>query len=380
MTRRLLFSLLILIFLLSGCDAAPETPPAPPATAAPLPGSESPVSGVIELPMLIGYGYRGSFYDVYFTDPLNPDARLTEGGPDAPLVKAIDEARLSVDVAVYSMSLNSVRNALIDAHQRGVKVRVVMESDNMDRAAPQALSAAGIKIVGDFSEGLMHNKFVIIDGSEVWMGSMNLTTSGTYADNNNLLRIRSTQIAENYTVEFNEMYEKGFFGPDTVADTPNPDVTIDGIEVENYFSPDDGVAKRLAQLLRGAKSSIYFMAYSFTVDDFGEILIDKQLDGLTVAGIMEEEQIKSNQGTEYDPFIEAGLQVYVDGNEGQMHHKVFIIDQEIVVTGSYNFSASAEQRNDENIIIIHDPRLAALYVAEFQRLLGQVSQTAEATP
>ena len=124
---------------------------------------------------------------------------------------AIDAARISVDVAAYSFSLYSIEQALIHAFNRGVQVRMVMESDNMDGAAVDALLKAGIPIVGDQREGLMHDKFVVIDRSEVWTGSMNFTFQGAYADNNNLLRVRSSKFANDYTVEFEEMFTLDFW-------------------------------------------------------------------------------------------------------------------------------------------------------------------------
>jgi phosphatidylserine/phosphatidylglycerophosphate/cardiolipin synthase-like enzyme len=362
--KRFLPVLLMLATL--ACNLETLTPPtAPPPTSTPVP-----VSGVVEISMQVGYAVRGPFYEIYFTDPFNQAAWKEEGGPDLPLAAAIDQARISVDVAAYSFDLYSIRAALLHAHQRGVKVRMVMESDNLFDYNPQALQEAGITIIGDQREGLMHDKFVIIDRSEVWLGSMNFTTSGVYEDNNNLVRILSTEVAEDYTVEFEEMFKDDFFGPDAVAETPNPKVEIDGVTLEIYFSPDDHVAHRIVELLRGAKNSIYFMAYSFTANDFGEILLQKARDGLTVSGVMEESQVKSNQGTEFKPLTAAGLPVYLDGNVGQMHHKVFIIDEQIVIMGSYNFSASAERTNDENVIIFFDQQIAAQYLAEFQRVEG----------
>jgi phosphatidylserine/phosphatidylglycerophosphate/cardiolipin synthase-like enzyme len=345
----------------------PKTPVAP---------TETPVSlsAPVDIPMQVGYGARGPFYEIYFTDPFNKDAWKEEGGPDMALVAAIDLARISVDVAAYSLDLYSVRSALIDAHQRGVKVRVVMETDNMLEPAPLALQSAGIPIVGDEHEGLMHDKFVIIDRAEVWMGSMNFTAAGAYEDNNNLVRIFSTKVAEDYTVEFEEMFKENFFGPDAVAHTPYPKVAVAGETLEVYFSPDDHVAQRIVQLLRGAEHSIYFMAFSFTANDYGDIMRQKAKAGLTVSGVMEESQVKSNDGTEYKPLKEAGLPVYLDGNAGQMHHKVIIIDEKIVITGSYNFSASAERTNDENVVIFFDPRIAALYTAEFHRVEAEAQK------
>ena len=332
-----------------------------------------------EIPMQVGYGVRGPYYEIYFTAPENPNSSREEGGPDLQLVNAINDARISVDVAAYSLSLFSVQNALIQAFKRGVQVRIVMESDNMDGNVPQALQSAGIKIIGDQREGLMHDKFMVIDRAEVWTGSMNFTTSGTYQDNNNLIRIRSTKVAKDYTVEFEEMFKDGFFGPDAIANTPYPVVTVDGVNVEIYFSPDDHAAKRIAELLRGAQHSIYFMAYSFTADDFGDILRQKARDGLPVAGVMEESQVSSNSGSEYNFFKKVGLSVFLDGNTGLMHHKVIIIDQEIVITGSYNFTASAERTNDENVVIFFDKQIAAQYLAEFKRVYDMAPKT-QGTP
>ena len=284
---------------------------------------------------------------------------------------AIDQARLSVDVAAYSLNLWSIRDAIIHAHQRGVVVRMVMESDNMDSDEVQQILDAGIPIVGDQREGLMHDKFVVIDRSEVWTGSMNYTTNGAYEDNNNLIRIRSIQVAEDYTTEFDEMFIENLFGPDDRAATPNPSLTIDGTPVEVYFSPDDGVAAHILTLLQGAQESIYFLAYSFTSNDLGDAIRQRAADGLTVAGVMDDGQVNSNQGTEYDPFEQAGLDVRRDGNPGLMHDKVIIIDRKIVITGSYNFSTSAEERNDENVFIIHNAYVAAQYMEEFQKVYDQ---------
>ena len=365
------------LLLVPACETETPLPPitgTPQTQPAPVDVTETPGFELTEVPLPAGYGAHNSWIDIYFTDPESPLASQETGGPDGPLADSIDAARLTVDVAAYSMSLRTVRDALIRAHKRGVQVRVVMESDNMDGSAPQALIEAGIPVLGDRREGLMHDKFVVIDRSEVWLGSMNFTFSGAYQDNNNLIHIRSVEMAENYTKEFEEMFVDDKFGPDVVSETPNPDITIDGTRIETFFSPDDGVAGHVLEVLNNAEESIYFMAFSFTTDEFGEAIRMKAEDGLTVAGVMEEEQVKSNVGTEYDPFKQAGLDVYVDGNEGQMHHKVMIVDGKIVITGSYNFSNSAETRNDETLVIFHNEQIADFFLEEFQRVYQQAQK------
>ena len=364
-------SLILLISLTLACgsstpqaEVSPQTPPTPVPPTQALPA-------LTKLDLPAGYGADGGWFEIYFTNPQSSLASQKTGGIDQPLVEAIDAAKLTVDVAAYSFSLNSIRNALIRAHDRGVQVRMVMESENMERADPQRLKDAGIPILGDRREGLMHDKFVVIDGSAVWVGGMNYTDSGAYEDNNVMMRIRSVKMAENYTTEFEEMFVDDLFGDNVRAETPNPRVTMDGTPVDVYFSPDDGVRAILLDVLAEAQESIYFMAFSFTSDELGDVLLERAESGVTVAGVMDEDQVKSNQGTEYDAFQQAGLDVYIDGNPGQMHHKIMIVDESIVIVGSYNFTNSAETRNDENLLVIYNEKIASLFLEEFKRVYEQ---------
>ncbi len=148
-------------------------------------------------------------------------------------------------------------------------------------------------------------------------------------------------------------------------------MTIDGTQIDVYFSPDDGVQASFLGLLENAQESIYFMAFSFTADSMGEAIRNRAREDVVVAGVMDDEQVNSNVGTEFDPFRQAGLDVLRDANEGQMHHKVMIIDESIVVFGSYNFTNSAETRNDENLIVIYNEEIAAQFMAEFNRVHSQ---------
>jgi len=310
-------------------------------------------------------------YSVYFSDPGGPTSKTLRGGPDRSLATAIRQARASVDVAVYQLDLWSLRDALIDAHRRGIAVRMVTDSDNLDEAEVQQMKEAGIPVLGDRREGLMHNKFVVIDRQEVWTGSMNFTINDVYRNDNNLVRFRSAQLAQDYTAEFEEMFVEDHFGPGLPANTPHPSVSLEGSLVEVFFSPDDGVEQRLVDLVEAAQESVYFLAFSFTSDELATAMLERAHDGVTVAGVFEASQYQTNSGTEFDHFVKAGLDVRLDGNPDNMHHKVILIDERIVVTGSYNFSYNAETRNDENLLIIHDSGIALLYLAEFKRVFVQ---------
>lgn len=310
----------------------------------------------------------------YFSDPENPVSSSYRGGPDEALADAIRDARVSVDMAIHFLDLWSIRDALIDAHRRGVTVRLVTESDYMDVPEIQEVREAGIPVLGDRREGRMHNKFVVIDRQEVWTGSLNLSVNGAYRYDNNLVRVRSSSLAEDFTTEFEEMFVDDRFGPGSPANTPYPSLSVEDTRVEVYFSPDDGVANHLLALVRAARESIYFMAFAFTADDLSEAMIQRSHTGVNVSGVFDKGQSRSNVGTEYDKMRAAGLDVRLDGNSGKMHHKVIIIDESILITGSYNFSRNAETQNDENVLVIHNPEIAARFLKEFERVYSKASK------
>lgn len=313
----------------------------------------------------------GDWYKLYFTQPdLTADLDAPTGGIPDRVSATLAEAEDTIDLAIYEFELLPLAEALVAAAERGVTVRVVTDTDYKDEAGLVALRAADIPIVEDDRNAFMHNKFVVIDGAAVWTGSMNFSRNDAYRNNNSFIYLRSTRLAQNYTREFEEMFERAEFGPSSTADTPNPVVTLAGTRIENYFSPDDGVAAQIASELEAAQESIYFMAFAFTRADFAQILLDQVAAGLTVRGVFETRQIAAGGDQAWQMLTEGGLagDVRQDGNRFNLHSKVFIIDERVVILGSYNFSNNAEDSNDENVLIIHNPDIAAAYFAEWERV------------
>ncbi len=309
------------------------------------------------------------WFQVYFSDPGGVNSQTQRGGPDTVLAEAIREAHASIDIAIYDLNLWSIRDALLEAHRNGVVVRLVVESDNLDSNEFQELIGVGIPVLGDRHEAFMHNKFIVIDRYQVWTGSMNMTLNGAYHNDNNLVRINSTQLAENYLVEFEEMFTEDLFGNESPSNTPNPRIQVNGTPIEVYFSPDDGAQSHIVELINNAQESIYFMAFAFTADPISLALLDAHDRGLIVSGVIERRQ-SNNMGSDYQPLVDAGLNIILDQNPKNMHHKVIIIDGQIVITGSYNFSRAAEERNDENVLIIFSDEIAEYYLNEFDKVFG----------
>jgi phosphatidylserine/phosphatidylglycerophosphate/cardiolipin synthase-like enzyme len=209
----------------------------------------------------------GAYYTIYFTNPVIPFDDVTSGGIEDNLIELINGAQSTIDLAVFEFDLQNVDDALIAAHQRGVRVRMVYDDEHTEEDPQmEEMLDAGIPGTPDERSAFMHNKFFVIDGQTVWLGTWNVTINDTYKNNNVGLVIRSPQLAQNYTAEFEEMFN-GQFGPDSPANTPNPTFTLSGVQVESYFAPEDDVMPRLVDLVNSAQQTIHFMAFSFTDDD-----------------------------------------------------------------------------------------------------------------
>lgn len=308
---------------------------------------------------------------VFFTTPRYPD-RPTDrkGGIDERLAATIESAQKSVDMAAFEFNLVSVTDALVRAHQRGVQVRLVTDSDYADALGPTRLLQAQVPVVFDNAEPFMHNKFVVIDGKQVWTGSWNLTTNGTYRNNNNIVVADSKLLAENYTAEFEEMFLQRKFGMTSPDNTPYPQIEIAGVQVENIFEAEGNASARMIQLIKGAKASLDVMAFVFTDDAIASAIMARHRDGVPVRVVIETRNLDT-AGSDVTTFRQAGIDILLDGNPYMMHHKVIIIDQAIVVTGSYNFSSNAANYNDENVLILHSTEIAGQYREEFERVYDQ---------
>ena len=286
------------------------------------------------------------------------------------LVARLGAATARVDAALYRLAATPVADALIEAHNRGVQVRVVTEADNVDEQEIERLQKSGIPVVDDGeSGGLMHHKFIVIDERYVWTGSYNTTHNGAYKNNNNVVLIDSVPLAYNFTQEFRELFLDAQVGKPSGPFVAYPKVRLsDGTQIFTYFSPKGDTIPPLLKEIRSAEKSIHFMVFSFTHDALGGAMRDRFASGVEVRGVFEERQT-NNSYSEFKTMQDAGLPVVVDRNSGDMHHKVIVVDGETVITGSYNFSKNAEERNSENLLIIKRNReIAEAYLTEFEKI------------
>jgi phosphatidylserine/phosphatidylglycerophosphate/cardiolipin synthase-like enzyme len=127
-----------------------------------------------------------------------------------------------------------------------------------------------------------------------------------------------------------------------------------------YFTPPAGAASGLIKQIDGAKKSIKVMAYGFTATNLAEALVRAKRRGIDVGLIQDEKSSQNNRET-LPILLAAGIEVRSDGKHAIQHNKVMLIDDDIVITGSYNFTKSAESRNAENIMIVRSSYAAKRY-------------------
>ncbi|MFH1916384.1 MAG: phospholipase D-like domain-containing protein [Nanoarchaeota archaeon] len=215
------------------------------------------------------------------------------------------------------------------------------------------------------AKGIMHDKFCIFERQIVLTGSYNPTTVGEH-HRNNIVIINSAYLAKNYLDEFDEL-ERNVVQSKKQA-VAYPLVNVSGILIENYFCPEDACEEHVVAALQNAKESIYFMTYSFTSYPIAGVLIEKK-DDIEIRGLFDSQQVRDY--SMYFSLEKASIPVRIDNQPYLMHNKVFIIDNETVITGSFNPTKNANENNDENIIIIHDAGIAQQYVEEFEKWWGE---------
>jgi phosphatidylserine/phosphatidylglycerophosphate/cardiolipin synthase-like enzyme len=140
-------------------------------------------------------------------------------------------------------------------------------------------------------------------------------------------------------------------------------------DVEVYFSPRGGCQEAIVSAIDAARSVVHVQAYSFTSSPIAEALLRARNRGVAVEVVMDEGQLKEGY-SEIVFFYNQKVPVFTDGLHAIAHNKVMIVDGQIVITGSFNFTKSAEDSNAENLLILHSPDLAARYEQNYQHHLA----------
>jgi phosphatidylserine/phosphatidylglycerophosphate/cardiolipin synthase-like enzyme len=280
-------------------------------------------------------------------------------------VELINSANNSIYCAFYDFRLEEIVNALANST---VNMQILIDSEYYKKNK-DLYPEINHLITPYYSSSYMHHKFCVIDEMITITGSFNPTERGNYYNNNNVIVIYSKYIAKNYINEFENLWNNK---RKNRINTPHPIIYLNNNKIENYFCPNECYSDIYTNLINSANNNIYFMTFSFTHNDVGDSLINAHNNGIEIKGVFEKSQ--NNQWLQYPKLKDAGINVKWDKNPANMHHKVFIIDNNIVITGSTNPSNNGFNRNQENILIFHNQNLTSKYIEEFGYIFYNLSE------
>jgi len=334
----------------------------------------------------------------YFNTPVDVsysngvDAIYLHETIDDTLINYINRAKHTIDFTIYNFNnsgISNISDALIAASDRGVRVRVIGCGTTNNLGIDELLGTSVHVLIGPNSSertGIMHNKFVIFDAESddpnepiVWTGSTNFTDEQVNLDANNVIIVQDQSLARTYQIEFEEMWgshgdepdaSKALFGSAKRNNTPH-EFMINGKYVECYFSPSDGVNSKIVEVINTANSDLSIATMLITRTEMANAIADRKAAGVAVNVITNSE---GNNSSTVNSILTASLSTHYtfdDVSSGLLHNKYMIVDQysaisdPMVFTGSHNWSAAADNDNDENTLIIHDATLANIYYQQF---------------
>jgi len=358
--------------------------------------------------------YSTHAVDTTYARPHNKATALIHKGGDT-LIAYINRAKFSIDIALYDYVEDSlwyeggyvppIHTAINNAYARGVKIRWLSNPTDssagfVNSITPNYGLALINKSIHTFArtdtKGIMHNKFMVIDGKAsnpadaiLWTGCMNWEPGQIDKDINNIIIFQDSALAHAYLREFNQMWgdtveggaansTKAVFGANKKNVNKKHGFTIDGHLVEAWFSPqaDDSTSNHIVSVEKLAKSEIDFEMFTYTyATDDAQMATDAKGTAIKVYGIMDQSSTTYTPYTTLSSAMGTNLLVYkglpgYDSN-GICHSKYMLVDpcdlaaDPIVLTGSHNWSSSAETYNDENTVVVHDSSIANQYYQAF---------------
>ena len=359
--------------------------------------------------------------EVAFNYPGSRQVNGTDTEADDILVQLIDRANASIDFAVMGFSRHSIIDALLRAFHRGVSLRFVGNARHMfgNVRGYRELDRLNVPMQVGNQNHIMHDKFFIIDRRFVVTGTGNITSTGYGRNDNNWVLIDSPEVALDFQAEFDQMFG-GRFGYAKKNLQNKNRYQVGDTNVEVHFSPQEDAMGRILEVVENAKETVEFFIFAFTKDQLGSLFIAKHreferynrccdpdrtgalsredadacLAEVTcvepyrpryVRGVIDRSQLHSN-GPYHEVYrlLAFGVPVRMDGNDnsrqpgdyqaggGRQHSKTMVIDgytdNPTVLTGSFNWSASATVANDETLLVLEGRRMGQQYAEYFDYL------------
>ncbi|MEV4759761.1 phospholipase D-like domain-containing protein [Micromonospora sp. NPDC049559] len=315
------------------------------------------------------------------------------------IVEFVAGARHSLDIAVQELDSMPIAQALLDARFRGVSVRVVLEQDYLCTAKlPKVAARAGesaeaarqrvqwaaepgsrslepnreilaallrcnVDVKADYNPAIFHQKFIVRDyrdraegAAAVLSGSANFTGTDCHRNLNHVVVFHDVRICREYAGEFARL-RAGRFGRGEHGEVPRS-YNLAGVPVKVLFAPDHTPELEIMKQMLKATDRVDFAIFTFAgssgIDD---AMIALSSAGRTVTGAVDPGQGVQKWAATHD-LDRANIALYAPVRSpafGKLHHKLMVVDDATVIAGSFNYTAPANQYNDENIFVIGSP-------------------------
>jgi len=297
------------------------------------------------------------------------------------IIDFLDKSRCSLDVAVQELDSRTIAEALVAAKRRGVRVRLILEGDYLgdkggkrnpwdpivggheeNRVILAGLLRAGVDVISDLNPQIFHQKFVVCDAGQpsaaVLTGSANFTLTDTGANGdagnnlNHIVILRGQTAAHLYQAEFNRL-RSGTFGNLHERVEPRPtEFRLGQVRVKPLFAPRHGPEMEIMKQMLKSSAQIDFAMFTFSnssgIDDTMLRLVPK----VHIRGVLDRAQ-SSYGWSPTDKLKSADVELHVNNTEvRKVHHKLMVIDRQLLIVGSFNYTEPATTLNDENIVVI----------------------------
>jgi phosphatidylserine/phosphatidylglycerophosphate/cardiolipin synthase-like enzyme len=330
-------------------------------------------------------------------------------------------AKTSLQVAVQELDSRAIADALLAAKARKVRVQVILEGSYLtepkapadpwatagenenNRVIHSALLRAGIDVITDLNPAIFHQKFVVRDAAgaspAVLTGSANFTltdtgtntaTSGAQVGNNlnHVLILRSKSAAEQYAAEF-ERLRSGTFGDLHERVEPRPrEFSLGRMRIKPLFAPRHGPEMEIMKQMLKAASRIDFAMFTFAQSSGIDDTMARLAGNVAISGVLDRGQGAQAWASTL-PLRAAGVDLRQNKpgtGVRKIHHKLMVIDERLVIAGSFNYTGPATTLNDENIIVVGDleetneaaeaaqRQVASYALAEIRRIATDLSE------
>lgn len=307
---------------------------------------------------------------------------------EAVIVNFLDQAQSTLDIAVQELDDDNIAQAVLRAAERGVRIRMVLEADYLvakrrsttpytpmgphepNRKIHDALLRSKIWVRTDYNPKIFHQKFAVRDGQSVLTGSTNWTTTGTSKNLNHIIVIHDRKVAREFAREHKDI-RAGNFGRNSSAPSRPSEIIVSGVRVKTLFAPEHSPEMEIIKQFVKARQRVDFAMFTFAKSSgIDDAMILRAEQGFPVRGLLDARQ--GAQRWAATPALQAAgvelRQVKKSSKVGKLHHKLMVVDDRLIIGGSFNYTGPANTTNDENIIVLGDLDLPAATQDNARRL------------